>query len=344
MRPAPVVRAVLWPASALFEGLVLFHARLYEKGVFRRRRLAGGVISVGNLTVGGTGKTPMVLWLAERLLAEGKHVGILTRGYRGGEPAEAHGMLLSDEVALLRARLGGRVQFGIGRDRYAKGLVLEQHGVGWFVLDDGFQHLQLARDADIVLLDATDPFGGGHVLPVGRLREPRSALGRADIVVITRSERAPAIEALVRQHTEAPVFYAQTHLKALLSLLADQQAPEPVGGDWRGLGFFAFCGIGNPAAFFDDVRRWGMSIAGTAAYRDHHRYSQSDADELEQRAAAAGAEALLTTEKDVFNLRGVRFRTRPIYFCQISLAISNEEGLWRAVLDAIERNRAKALP
>ena len=337
-----MLRALLWPASFVFEGLVVLRARLYEQGVLRQRRLSGRVISVGNLTVGGTGKTPMVLWLVERLLAEGRRVAILTRGYGGAEPPEAHGALPSDEVALLRARLGAKVQFGIGADRYARGRMLERHGVEWFVLDDGFQHVQLARDVDIVLVDATDPFGGGHVLPVGRLREPRSALARADVVVITRSEHAPAIETVIRRHTEAPIFYAQTHLRALLTLVANPEQPELAANHWRELKFFAFCGIGNPEAFFDDLRRWGMNLVGTAAYRDHYRYSQRDAEELERRAEAAGADALLTTEKDVFNLRQARFKARPAYYCQIALAISDEESFWRAVLDVAERNRTRA--
>ncbi len=337
-----MLRALFWPTALAFEGLAVLRARLYEQGVLRQRRLAGRVVSVGNLTAGGTGKTPMVLWLAERLLAEGKHVAILTRGYRGAGPLETHGALLSDEVALLRARLGAKVQFGIGADRYARGRMLERHGVEWFVLDDGFQHLQLARDVDIVLVDATDPFGGGHVLPVGRLREPRSALARADVVVITRSEHAPAIEAMVRRYTQAPIFYAQTQLTALFVLAASSEQPEFAASDWRELRFFAFCGIGNPRAFFDDLRRWGIRLLGTAAYRDHYRYSQRDAEELERRAVAASADALLSTEKDVFNLRQVRFKARPVYYCQIALAISDEESFWSAVLAAAERNPTMA--
>ena len=344
MRLPLVLRVLLWPASVVFEGLVRLRVRLYEQGVFRRRRMACKVISVGNLTVGGTGKTPMVLWLAERLVAEGKRVGILTRGYRGAESHEARGSLLSDEVALLRARLRAKVQFGIGADRYAKGLMLAGHGVEWFVLDDGFQHLQLARDVDIVLIDATDPFGGGHLLPTGRLREPRSALARADVVVITRSEHAPAVEAVIRRHTAAPVFYAQTRLKALSALPAEGEQGKPAPADWRALKFFAFCGIGNPAAFFDDLQRWGVHVVGTAAYRDHYRYAQRDAQKLEQRAEAAGAQALLCTEKDVFNLRHARFRNRPVYYCQIALELSDEERFWRTVLDAAERNRPRAAP
>src|SRR5882672_2580427 len=168
--------------------------------------------------VGGTGKTPVVLAIAERLAQEGKHAAILTRGYRGTANASASGIPQSDEVALLRERLAGKVQLGVGADRYKNGMVLAKHGIDWFVLDDGFQHLKLSRDVDVVLVDATDPFGGGLVLPAGRLREPLSALRRADIVIITRSVQAssPAVESIIRRHTSSPIFYASTRLERVL--------------------------------------------------------------------------------------------------------------------------------
>ncbi len=330
---------LLWPASLVFEVIVRLRGWCYRRGVFKQRRLRGVVISVGNLTVGGTGKTPMVLWIAERLIAEGKPVGILTRGYRGGRPAGERGKLESDEAAMLRERLRRKARFGIGADRYRKGLMLERHGVEWFVLDDGFQHLRLARDADIVLIDATDPFGGGFLLPAGRLREPKSSLSRADIVVVTRSEHAPAVETVIRRHTTAPVFHAQTQLDSVCANLESLPGGPPL--PWRAEKFFAFCGIGNPAAFYDDLQRWGMQIVGTADYRDHHHYSQGDADDLERRAQATGATALLCTEKDVWNLDGVQFRRIPVFFCRIDLRIAEGEQFWQAVSEVVQTKRAR---
>ncbi len=335
-----LLRTLLWPASLLFQAMVRLRAWGYRRGVFKQQRLNCVVVSVGNLTVGGTGKTPMVIWLAERLHAGGKRVGILTRGYRGTSRPGEHGVLQSDEVALLRARLGKKAQLGVGADRYTAGEVLERHGVEWLVLDDGFQHLRLARDVEIVLLDATDPFGGGYLLPAGRLREPKSALSRADLAVISRSEHAPAIEAVVRRHTTAPIFYAQTRLEGVYPLLRDASVPQPV--EWREKKFFAFCGIGNPAAFAEDLRRWGIQIFGSAAYRDHHRYSARDAEQLERRAQAAGAEALLCTEKDIFNLDPSQFRLLPVFFCRITLEISGVQNFWQAVSDTALRKRPVA--
>jgi tetraacyldisaccharide 4'-kinase len=280
----------------------------------------------------------MVLAIAERLAQEGKHAAILTRGYRGTTDAGANGLPQSDEVALLRERLAGKVQLGVGADRYKSGMVLAKHGIEWFVLDDGFQHLKLSRDADVVLIDATDPFGGGMVLPAGRLREPLSGLRRADIVVITRSVQAPspAIETIIRRHTSSPIFYASTHLESVLRVpRLDVSLPQQ---DWTKARFLAFCGIGNPAAFFEDLRNWGFQVIQQRSFLDHHAYTARDAAQLEQAASNCGADALLCTEKDVWNLRNVQFTTLPVYCCRISFALP--EGFWSAVTDAAGRGKA----
>jgi tetraacyldisaccharide 4'-kinase len=288
--------------------------------------------------VGGTGKTPMVLAIAERLAEEGKHAAILTRGYRGIADGGAHGVPQSDEVALLRERLAGKVQLGVGADRYKSGMVLARHGIDWFVLDDGFQHLKLLRDVDVVLVDAMDPFGGGMVLPAGRLREPLSALRRADIVVITRSVQAssPAIEAIIRRHTGSPIFYASTRLENVLRLpRLDVALPQQ---DWQKARFMAFCGIGNPSAFFEDLRNWEFQVAQQRSFADHHDYTAREAMELELAASNCGADALLCTEKDVWNLRNVQFTALPAYCCRISFDLP--EGFWSAVNEAVRRGES----
>jgi tetraacyldisaccharide 4'-kinase len=338
VKPVSWLKRLLWPLALLYSAASRVRVWFYRCGIFRTRRLPGTVISVGNLTVGGTGKTPMVLWIAERLAEEGKHTAILTRGYRGTTGSSAHGEPQSDEVALLRARLAGKVKIGVGADRFRNGEVLARHGTDWFVLDDGFQHLNLARDADIVLLDATDPFGGGAILPAGRLREPISALRRADVVVITRSVQAPApaIEAMVRRHTSSPIFYATTKLENVLRL--PQLAVAMPQQDWPRTRFAAFCGIGNPAAFFEDMRRWGLRVEGERSFADHHVYTAPEIAELERMAQNCGADALLCTEKDVWNLRHVQFRSVPVFCCRISLELSSSE--FRDTLDeAIRRKR-----
>ena len=329
---------LLWPLALLYSLVARAKAWFYARGIFRSRKLPGTVIAVGNLTVGGTGKTPMVLAIAERLAAEGKQAAILTRGYRGMADAGSGGIPQSDEVALLRERLAGKVQLGVGAERYKSGMVLARHGIDWFVLDDGFQHLKLSRDTDIVLVDASDPFGGGMVLPAGRLREPLGALRRADIVVITRSVQAPspAIEAIIRRHTENPIFYASTRLECVLRLpKLDVALPKQ---DWKKGRFLAFCGIGNPSAFFEDLRNWGFQVAQQRSFADHHAYTTGEAVELEIAASSGGADALLCTEKDVWNLRNARFTALPVYCCRICFDLP--DSFWSAVADSARRGKA----
>jgi tetraacyldisaccharide 4'-kinase len=331
-----MARTLLWPLGMIYGGVMRLRTALYESGLLRRGRLPGTVISVGNLTVGGTGKTPMVLWIAERLASERHRPAILTRGYRDPRKSEATAQSTADEVALLRQRLNGHAQFGVGKDRYRNGLALAKDGAEWFILDDGFQHLALQRDADIVLVDATDPFGGGAILPVGRLREPRSALVRADIVVITRTNRALAVEAVVRRFTRVPIFYAEAQLTGVLRVPSLSEAlPESE----RRQKFFAFCGIGNPAAFFNDLRNWGLAVAGRRSFADHHRYSGAEVREMQSAAAAVGAHALICTEKDVFNLPAAVATTIPIYACRIRLALNDAEAFWTALRVAIGRSQ-----
>jgi len=329
--------SLLWPLSVPFGAAAHLRARAYRRGILKQRRLEGVVISVGNLTVGGTGKTPMVLWIAERLLAEGKSVGILTRGYRGKKKALSADESIgedssSDEVQLLKSRLGDRVAFGVGADRFERGQELARRGVKWFVLDDGFQHLQLARDVDTVLIDATNPFGGGHVLPAGRMREPRTALSRADVIVITRSHHAPAIEAAIARDSDAPIFYARAEPDAVTAPFH----PHLTERDARQRRLFAFCGIGNPSAFVADLRDWGFQIVGNRFFSDHHRYSASDVLAIEREAKAVGAEGVICTEKDSFNYTGV-WRSMDLWVCAISMQVDRQDDFWRTVKDMAER-------
>ncbi len=332
--------SLLWPFSILYGVGARFRAWSYRARILRQRRLRGVVVSVGNLTVGGTGKTPMVIWLARHFAETGKHTAILSRGYRPlPQRSRADGRRIpegwNDEAALLHERLGGEVEIGVGADRFEQGSEREKRGVEYFILDDGFQHLQLARDVDIVLLDATTPFGGGHLLPAGRLREPISALRRADIIVITRSEHAPATEAVIQRHTSAPIFYARTELLGIEPYGSPLNAENTQAARTRK--FFAFCGIGNPAAFFDDLKKWHLRLAGHATFRDHHLYTERDLAELESRALAASADALLCTEKDIQDLIPLRTNRLPIFVCKIALHFSNEASLWQAVVEKMAR-------
>jgi tetraacyldisaccharide 4'-kinase len=321
--PRPIA-IVLWPFSLVYGAAARLRRRLYAHGWLKQERLNGLVISVGNLTTGGTGKTPMVMWLAERFLAEGKRVAILSRGYRGSGGT-------SDEVELMRRCLRGRVLFGVGQDRFSEGRRLEPQGVDLFLLDDGFQHMQLARDVDIVLIDRSRELREEFVLPAGRLREPISALGRADCIVFTRVEYQGQAAEMIPGVEGVPLFSAVTRLTGFRKLGADQELL-----DLLGIGpspSFAFCGIGNPEGFFADLKRWKIPLAGQMVFRDHHRYGQKDIRNIERAAVRCGASSLITTEKDAQNLGGVRFDSLGAFSCVIELEIARAADF----VDAIRR-------
>jgi tetraacyldisaccharide 4'-kinase len=335
-----VKQTLVWPLTLPYGSAARLRARAYEMGLLRAKGLEASVISVGNLTVGGTGKTPMVIWIAQRLLAEGKKTGILTRGYRGTDGPDGP---TSDEVDLMKFRLGDKVKFGVGANRYRQGKRLVAEGVEWIVLDDGFQHMQLARDANIVLIDAMNPFGGGRLLPAGFMREPKTALHRADVIVITRSERAPAVEASVRRETNAPIFYARPKLEYLQAISGGSLsgiAPTPQA---RPMKWFAFCGIGNPAAFVADLHGWNIDLVGHRFFRDHHRYTQAEIDDMAAEAQRLGGDGLLCTEKDSINLGDVKEFPIHVLYCHMEMQVDGGDEFWRTIetLVAISKSKPK---
>jgi tetraacyldisaccharide 4'-kinase len=319
------LRIVLWPFSKAYGLYVWWRHALYARGLVKPQRLKATVISVGNLTVGGTGKTPMVLWLAEKFLADGKKVAILSRGYRG-----SHGS--SDEIELLKRRLGGKVLFGVGPDRFACGSRLESDNtIDIFLLDDGFQHLQLARDLDILMLDGSRKLKDEWLLPAGPLREPIAACKRADILIVSRRFERPVIEA--EDAHRFAIFYAQTRLLGFrpFGFHTETKYLSEIGSG----PFLAFCGIGNPEAFFDDLSRWHVPVTEKKSFSDHHKYSRKELQQLQSRAEASRAAGLVTTEKDAANLPQASLRL-PIWIAVIDFVFSAESEL----LVAIDRKLA----
>jgi tetraacyldisaccharide 4'-kinase len=275
----------------------------------------------------------MVIWLAEKFLSDGKRVAILSRGYRGTNGT-------SDEIELMKFRLQSRVSFGVGKDRFAEGRRLaSQQPVDVFLLDDGFQHLRLARDLDILLLDSSQQLGGESLLPAGSLREPVSAMSRANLVVFTRTETTPgAIEAIGKLN-QFPVFAAATRLLGFrrlggeITLLSSSEIGKGP--------FFAFCGLGNPDAFFRDLRNWELALCGQATYPDHHRFTEREVLEIQAAGKRAGANAFVTTEKDAQNLRERKFAEASVYVAVIDLVV-NPETDFRNALDQTLAARAGA--
>jgi tetraacyldisaccharide 4'-kinase len=327
------LRILLWLASKLYGVGVSIRTRLYARRLLKQKRLNAAVISIGNLSVGGTGKTPLVIWLAEKLLAEGQRVAILTRGYRGTAGS-------SDEVELMRSRLQNRVIFGVGKNRFAEGRRIEsRQAIDIFLLDDGFQHLELARDLDVVLMDASRPMSQ-PLLPAGPMREPISAVTRADVIVFTRTENAPGAKEAIQRFWKLPIFAASTFLLGFRCLGTESQLQTVA--DLGSGPFFAFCGIGNPEAFVRDLQRWGVAPAGQMFFADHHRYTLEDVRAIEQAARGVGAKGLLTTEKDFCNLTSVTLPTLPVYVSIIDLKVDGEIALLSAIGHLLQARGAQA--
>ena len=335
----------LTPLAWIYGLVATFRARFYQAGYLPSHKLPGTTISVGNLTTGGTGKTPIVLWLAQQFVGEGRRVAILTRGYKGkprknpkpstsASPDAAANALAtdSDEVRLLAEHLGDTVAFGVGPKRYLEGMKLAQKGINTFILDDGFQHLELVRDINLLLIDATNPFGGGKTLPAGYLREPRSAIARADVVAITRATSSPAIETIVRRYAQAPIFYIDFELQGLKPL-DDGATPEISAMDAisPATRWFAFSGIGNAQAFTKNLKEWDLNLAGHQDFPDHHKYSDADIRTIVNTAASVNATHLICTEKDRFNLPADANFGMPAYYCTIAPSSAAQLALWNAI-------------
>jgi len=290
---AALLRCGLWLASGPYAAAMRVRRWAYRRGVLPSHRAEVPVICVGNLTTGGTGKTPMAVWVVERLKQAGRRPAVLTRGYRADAAAGG-----SDEAALLR-RLTG-VEVVVDGDRVAGAAKAVASGADVLVMDDGYQHRRLRRDVDIVLIDAAEPFGYGHCLPRGLLREPPAALADADAVVITHSnEVSPERLGPLRRHIAELAPRASVHAAAHRPtfLIDDRGAERPLDA-LAGRTVLAFCGLGAPGHFFAAVRSLGAEVVAERALADHAAYTRELLADLAAEAEAAGAEAMVTTQKD----------------------------------------------
>jgi len=333
---------VLPPLSILYDAVTRTRLSLYRRGTFHTTKLDRRVISIGNITTGGTGKTPLVEWVAKTIASHGKKVCILTRGYGRKDPhlqvivSDGYGVLASpaesgDEPYLLATKLTGQAAVISSADRIAAGEeAIKDFGTECFVLDDGFQHLRLARDLNIVTIDATNPWGGGRLLPYGRLRENPEGLSRADCVVITRCDQSNDVDELQAEIARLiggrPIFRSQMRPVRVVSLKNPSETLAPPAT------IAAFCAVGNPGSFFENLRRLGYEIALQRSFPDHHVYSQSEIDSL---VKDAGTSTLITTAKDAVKLRALAFAA-PCYVMEIEIAIENAEEFTRLIVGTAE--------
>ena len=342
----PVVTAGLSALSWAYRAALAARDRAYRWGVLRTGRLPCPVISVGNLTLGGSGKTPTVELAVRTLLDLGALPAVLSRGYgrltRGvavvadREGIRAEPRAAGDEPLMLAERLpGGPVV--VGENRFEAGRVaVERCGATALVLDDGFQHRTLAKDLEVVVVPGRAPWGNARVFPRGMLREPLSGLARAHVVVVTNPpgpETVAEITASVRRHNPtAAVLAARYHLQDALEPQRGRRLPVAELAARR---LLAFAGLGSPQGFADTLDATGIRRVGFAEFPDHHWFTPGDLAELVRDARAAGAQGLVTTEKDWVRMRDLPPPPLPVWVLPVRLAIEAGLETWQRLLAAV---------
>ncbi len=311
------------PLAALFGAAVRTRNEFYDRGMIAVRRLEGLVVSIGNLTVGGSGKTPFLILMGELLKQRGIAFDVLSRGYRrqtqGVAIVDPSGSArdFGDEPLLIARKLG--VPVVVGEDRHSAGEMAEAtFGPQLHLLDDGFQHRRLARDFDIVLVAPTD--AQDSLLPAGRLREPVSSLSRADAVVLTNDASADGLR-----------LRNQLIWRVRRDIIAPREQ-EPC---------IAFCGIARPQEFFAQLRAAGVAITASRSFRDHHPYTKADIRDLLQLRKQHGAPAFVTTEKDAVNLGAHLQALQPLHVVPVLMQLENAEAALDAMLAAIAERRQR---
>lgn len=342
------LRILSAPLAPLYAAAVRARNRAFDGNPARSAKPGLPVVSLGNLSMGGTGKTPLTLFLAEGLQQEGWTNAVISRGYGGRRRADPMEVLpgsdpkaAGDEAAMMAGRLGPQ-RVVVARRRIEGALLAK----GWepaprcLLLDDGFQHRAIHRDVDLLLLDGVRRWGNGKLLPLGELREPMESAQRAHALVVTRAARCPRAEIQAwweRTGSGGPVFFTDFRLRSLRTLRGGTRIPLPQAEPEP---LLAFCGLGHPEAFFADLLVAGARWVETAAFRDHHAYSSGDLRDLQARAETAGARAMVCTEKDAIKLASVDLDALRIPILVAEQEVESGEPLLAWVL---ERLRALSL-
>ena len=333
--PTPLfsIETVLLVLSVVYGGVMGIRARLYEKGVFPTKTLPCRVVSIGNIIAGGTGKTPMTMLVAQRIRDLGYRVVVISRGYRGR--MEATGGIVSDgrtifkgpedagDEPYLMANMLTDIPVVVGRRRYEAGmLAVKRFKPDVIVLDDAFQHIRLKRDLNLVLLDSRSPFGNGHTLPRGLLREPVSALRRAHAVIFTRSNKANTPSILGRLPAHRPVFYTDhTPVIRKSGPLNNAFLTETLEiSNLKGKKAVAFAGLADNGQFFDSLKAAGCILLHHFSFADHYRYGCKDLDRIAEMAKKKCADVLVTTHKDFVKIEN-GYRQWPVALTVIDVTI-----------------------
>jgi tetraacyldisaccharide 4'-kinase len=359
---ASILRIVLRLLSFIYLAIVQLRLYLYRKRILKERQLGCLVISIGNLTVGGTGKTPVVEKFARALQSEGRRVAILSRGYKSidrrkkktwweralGQGPETTPRVVSDgkrvlldsgtsgdEPYMLASNLRG-VAVVVDKDRVKGGLhALKELGVDTLLLDDGLQYLHLKHRLDIVLVDRQAPFGNEHLLPRGTLREPPRNLRRASYIFITKCNGESNGELIqrIRQHNRTAEIIECTHKPLYLKhVYREERLPLDY---LKGLYIGSLCGIAAPESFEEGLRKLGAKIELSRHFADHHRYAQKELTSFLQRCLRRDVSAVITTEKDAVRLPVLDNLEVPIYFLRVEIEILNGQETWEQCVQRI---------
>ncbi|SPD76504.1 Tetraacyldisaccharide 4'-kinase [uncultured Desulfobacterium sp.] len=333
-------------------GLALgLRPRLYSFGMIRKRSLPGTVISIGNLTVGGTGKTPAVAMVSRWAKEKGFNVAILSRGYGGvykgkvlevsdGKSIKAGPRQAGDEPYLLAKRLPG-VPLVISKMRYLAGLFAhEKFGSDFFILDDGFQHIALKRDLDVVLIDAVNPFGNGHLLPWGPLREPVNHLVRADVFIITRAVSPSSTELArgIEKFPSTPVFFAD-HRPSEIVFPCTSNVFE--ASFIKGKKILAFAGIANPRLFRETLIRLGADVVFFKGFKDHYQFKREDLSSLIREKEGSKAQYMITTEKDWMRISSLDLTCRELAYLAIEFVLLSDNNRFFDIVEKRVMQRTK---
>ena len=336
---------LLWPFSLLYGLIMELRADAYRRGWLKSRRAAVPVISIGNMVAGGTGKTPMAIYVAGLLMKNGRRAAILSRGYKRESGNGSKFLVVSDGTELkcgpeqagdepfmmARRLLGNKDQPGplviVGQNRALAAQKAVELGAQAIILDDGFQHLRLKRDLDIVLLDCRRPFDNGWVLPAGMLREPLRAVARADVVIMTRRDEAMASNIIkpvsIPFHQEKGFKIFFTNHKITELLLWDKGTLKPESLDaLSGKKLFLVAGIARPQSLVGNIERAGHIVSGSRIYPDHHRYRDSDRRII--RSEAEEADCIVTTEKDAARFHNSWNFGRSLYVLRMEIEFAKE--------------------
>lgn len=303
---AGLLRLLLGFAACPYSSVVGLRNLLYSKGWLKAHRVDAAVISIGNITTGGTGKTPLVVWLynlitqKSRLKAQNYDCAILTRGYKTTQNSKLETQNYMDEPAVL-ADSCPDAKVIVNPDRVAGAAeAIIKFDAKVLIMDDGFQHRRLARDLDIVTIDATEPFGYGKMLPAGLLREPVASLKRTGAVVITRCDQITEPELVELEENLRAVNSGMTIARSMHAPVYAKSADNKEIGieQLNGKKIFAFCGIGNPDAFLDTIKAMRCELVGSKLYDDHYHYAEDCLADISEQAQRLGADLILTTQKD----------------------------------------------